>query len=79
MVVAEGLPMNHSIYSADRGTHLKVVVFTLAVGTALLGTALTIRLTHPELSKEQPRVQTVYQPQSTHALVEMVHHQGRGL
>jgi hypothetical protein len=35
--------MNHSIYSADRTTHLKIVVMTLVVGIAGVGLALSSR------------------------------------
>jgi hypothetical protein len=35
--------MNHSIYSADRGTHLKIVVVALVVGVALAGIGLSSR------------------------------------
>jgi hypothetical protein len=36
--------MNHSIYSADRTTHLKIVVVALLVGTAIAGFAITSRV-----------------------------------
>jgi hypothetical protein len=35
--------MNHSIYSADRSTHLKIVVVALVVGIAGIGLALSSR------------------------------------
>jgi hypothetical protein len=35
--------MNHSIYSADRATHLKIVVMALVVGIAGIGLGLTSR------------------------------------
>jgi hypothetical protein len=35
--------MNHSIYSADRATHLKIVVIALVVGTAGIGLGLSSR------------------------------------
>jgi hypothetical protein len=35
--------MNHSIYSADRATHLKVVVVALAVGIAVAGLGIAAR------------------------------------
>lgn len=35
--------MNHSIYSADRATHLKVVVVALVAGIALAGFGITAR------------------------------------
>ena len=36
--------MNHSIYSADRTTHLKVVAVALVVGIALAGIGITARV-----------------------------------
>jgi hypothetical protein len=36
--------MNHSIYSADRSTHLKVVVVALVAGIAVAGLGITARL-----------------------------------
>jgi hypothetical protein len=33
--------MNHSIHSADRATHLKVVVLALVSGIAVIGLALS--------------------------------------
>ncbi len=35
--------MNHSIYSADRSTHLKVVVVALVAGIALAGFGISAR------------------------------------
>jgi hypothetical protein len=35
--------MNHSIYSADRATHLKIVVIALVVGIAGIGLSLSSR------------------------------------
>lgn len=35
--------MNHSIYSADRSTHLKIVVVALAAGIAVAGFGITAR------------------------------------
>jgi hypothetical protein len=37
--------MNHSIYSADRMTHLKVVVVALLAGTVVLGFGISARST----------------------------------
>ena len=37
--------MNHSIYSADRSTHLKIVVVALVAGLAVAGLGLSSRLT----------------------------------
>jgi hypothetical protein len=36
--------MNHSIYSADRSTHLKVVVVALVAGIAVAAVGLSARL-----------------------------------
>lgn len=35
--------MNHSIYSADRTTHLKIVVVALVAGICLAGVGLSAR------------------------------------
>jgi len=35
--------MNHSIHSADRATHLKIVVMALVAGIAVAGFALSAR------------------------------------
>jgi hypothetical protein len=35
--------MNHSIYSADRTTHLKIVVIALVIGIAGVGLGLSAR------------------------------------
>jgi hypothetical protein len=35
--------MNHSIYSADRTTHLKIVVIALVIGIAGIGLGLSSR------------------------------------
>ena len=36
--------MNHSIYSADRSTHLKIVVVALVAGIAVAAVGLSARL-----------------------------------
>ena len=40
--------MNHSIYSADRSTHLKIVVVALVAGIAVAGFGITARSTSDE-------------------------------
>src|SRR5216684_7827168 len=35
--------MNHSIYSADRSTHLKIVVIALVAGIAVVGLGISAR------------------------------------
>jgi hypothetical protein len=37
--------MNHSIYSADRSTHLKIVVVALIAGIAVAGFSISARTT----------------------------------
>ncbi|MET3278945.1 hypothetical protein ABIF43_004434 [Bradyrhizobium japonicum] len=54
--------MNHSIYTADRATHLKVVVSVLLVGIAIVAATLTVRLTHPATSAQITATHTVYKP-----------------
>jgi hypothetical protein len=36
--------MNHSIYSADRSTHLKIVVVALVAGIAVVGFGISARI-----------------------------------
>jgi len=36
--------MNHSIYSADRSTHLKIVVVALVAGIAVAGFGISARI-----------------------------------
>ena len=40
--------MNHSIYSADRATHLKIVVVALVAAVAVMGLSVSARLTHSD-------------------------------
>jgi hypothetical protein len=44
--------MNHSFYSADRSTHLKIVVAALVAAIAVSGLALSFRA-HPEQGSQQ--------------------------
>ena len=37
--------MNHSIYSADRSTHVKIVVIALVAGIAVAGLGIAARTT----------------------------------
>jgi hypothetical protein len=43
--LGRSLPMNHSIYSADRMTHLKVVVVALVAGVLVAGFGISARST----------------------------------
>lgn len=38
-------PVNHSIHSADRATHLKIVALALVAGIAVAGLAIVARAT----------------------------------
>ena len=48
--------MNHSIYSADRSTHLKIVVVALVAGIAVAGFSISARNTSDEGYTETARV-----------------------
>lgn len=48
--------MNHSIYSADRSTHLKIVVVALIAGIAVAGFSISARTTSGEGYTETARV-----------------------
>jgi hypothetical protein len=63
--------MNHSIYTADKATHLKVVVVGLLAGITVGATALTVHLAQPEMNAPKARTLAVYQPRPIHALTEM--------
>ena len=45
--------MNHSIYSADRTTHLKIVVVALVAGIAVAGFGISARSGAPDDSYAQ--------------------------
>jgi hypothetical protein len=40
--------MNHSIYSADRATHLKIVVVALVAAVAVTGLSITARVSNSD-------------------------------
>ena len=48
--------MNHSIYSADRTTHLKVVVIALVAGIAVAGVGISARTFSDDGSTQTARV-----------------------
>jgi hypothetical protein len=48
--------MNHSIYSADRTTHLKIVVVALVAGIAVAGFGISARSTSDQGYTETARV-----------------------
>lgn len=66
-----GPAMNHSIYTADKATHLKVVVSVLLINIAIMATTLTARLVHPEVTTQTMAIQRVHKPHPGHALTEM--------
>jgi type II secretory pathway pseudopilin PulG len=45
--------MNHSIYSADRTTHLKIVVVGLVAGIAITGLGLSSRRANSDAASTQ--------------------------
>jgi hypothetical protein len=51
--------MNHSIYSADRSTHLKIVVVALVAGIALAGLGISARATSDDYAQSAPTVRVV--------------------
>jgi hypothetical protein len=57
----QGFSMNHSIYSADRTTHLKILVIALVIGIAGLAS-----VDHPVQARmpAQPRPQVSLEPVS---------------
>ena len=63
--------MNHSIYTADKATHLKVVVSVLLASIVIMATTLTARLPHPDKNVKST-TQTAYEARPGHALAEIV-------
>jgi hypothetical protein len=49
--------MNHSIYSADRATHVKIVVVALVCATAVAGIAIGARVTSVTTGTSVERLQ----------------------
>jgi len=43
--------VNHSIYSADRSTHLKIVVVALVAGIAVAGFGISVRSNSDEYTQ----------------------------
>lgn len=63
--------MNHSIYTADKATHLKVVVAGLLASIAIMATTLGTRLAHPEINAQVAAKQAIYKPHPSHALTKV--------
>jgi hypothetical protein len=66
-----GAAVNHSIYTADRATHLKVVVFVLLASVAIMAITLTASLSRSEVSARATATQVGYKPHPGHALTEL--------
>ncbi|KRQ03173.1 hypothetical protein ACNJX9_21785 [Bradyrhizobium sp. DASA03076] len=60
--------VNHSIYTVDKTTHLKVVVLVLVGSIAMMAITLTARLARPEVSAQATATRTVYKPHPDHTL-----------
>ncbi|HEY0329158.1 MAG TPA: hypothetical protein VGC77_08645 [Rhodopseudomonas sp.] len=54
--------MNHSIYSADRTTHLKIVVVALVAGIAVAGFGISARVNSNDSYSQTARVIKAGQP-----------------
>ena len=54
--------MNHSIYSADRTTHLKIVVVALVAGILVAGFGISARNTSDEGYTQTARVMKAGKP-----------------
>ena len=54
--------MNHSIYSADRTTHLKIVVVALIAGILVAGFSISARTTSDDGSMQTARVMKAGKP-----------------
>ncbi|MBC9881342.1 hypothetical protein G8O24_28835 [Bradyrhizobium sp. INPA01-394B] len=63
--------MNHSVYTADKATHLKVVVFALLTSLVIMAITLTARLAHPEVDARATATQTVFRAHPGHAVTEL--------
>lgn len=54
--------MNHSIYSADRSTHLKIVIVALVAGIGVAGLGISARLGSDEGLTQTARVMKAGKP-----------------
>ncbi|MGN6410326.1 MAG: hypothetical protein ACTHK9_02515 [Nitrobacter sp.] len=64
--------MNHSIYSADRTTHLKIVVVALIAGIAVAGFAISARVNTDDGYTQTARVIKVGKPMAVTSSDAMV-------
>ena len=51
--------MNHSFYSADRATHLKIVVVALVAATAVAGATITARVKAGDTYAQSNQIQVI--------------------
>lgn len=51
--------MNHSFYSADRTTHLKIVVVALVAATAIAGLSITARVQSGDDYAQAEQIQVI--------------------
>jgi hypothetical protein len=56
------LQMNHSIYSADRSTHLKIVIVALVAGIAVAGFGISARTSSDEGTTQTAKVMKAGKP-----------------
>jgi cell division protein FtsN len=63
--------MNHSIYTADRATHLKVVVAVLLASIAIMATTLGAKIAHSDTNGQAMATQTIYKPRPGNSLTQM--------
>ncbi len=63
--------MNHSIYSADRSTHLKVVVVALVAGVAIVGFGISARSSSDDGYAQTARVIKAGKPEMTSSVVTL--------
>jgi len=54
-----GLEMNHSFYTADRATHLKIVVVALVAATAIAGVGITARVNAGDTYAQTNQIQVI--------------------
>ncbi len=54
--------MNHSIYSADRTTHLKIVVVALVAGIVVAGIGISTHASAPDDTVQTARVMKAGKP-----------------
>jgi hypothetical protein len=53
------LAMNHSIHSADRATHVKIVLVALIAGTLVAGVGIAARVTGQDSAQIEARIPVI--------------------